>query len=103
MKIRYKKKALDDILETQRYISEALHNKKAAAQLTERVFREISQLSEYPFMGVPLNSKHDVDTDIRVLTVAKQLVFYRVISLWEIREKEFERLIRSKKILYRRK
>lgn len=80
MKIRYKKKALDDILETQRYISEALHNKKAAAQLTERVFREISQLSEYPFMGVPLNSKHDVDTDIRVLTVAKQLVFYRVIS-----------------------
>lgn len=80
MKIRYKKKALDDLQETQCYISETLHNKKAAGQLTERIFREISQLSEYPFMGVPLNSKYDVDTDIRVLTVAKHLVFYRVIS-----------------------
>lgn len=79
MKIRYKKTAIDDIQETRRYISEMLHNKKVAKQLTERIVREVSQLSEYPFMGVPLNSKCDVDTDIRVLVVAKQLVFYRVI------------------------
>lgn len=31
-------------------------------------------------MGVALDSKYEVDTDIRVLTVAKQLIFYRVIS-----------------------
>lgn len=80
MNIRYKKRAFEDLQETQRYISETLHNKRAAEQLTERVFREISQLSEYPFMGVPLNSKYDIETDIRVLTVAKQLVFYRVIT-----------------------
>lgn len=80
MKIRYKKKALEDIQETQRYISEQLHNKRAAKQLTERIFREISQLSEYPYMGVALDSKYEVDTDIRVLTVAKQLIFYRVVS-----------------------
>lgn len=79
MKVRYKKIALDDIQETQRYISEQLHNPKAAKQLTKRVFQEISQLSAYPYMGVALSSKYEVETDIRVLTVAKQLVFYRVI------------------------
>lgn len=79
MKILYKKTALTDMQETQRYISETLHNKKAARQLTERIVREVSQLSANPFMGVPLNSKYEVDSDIRVLIVAKQLVFYRVI------------------------
>lgn len=79
MKIRYKKTALDDIQETQRYISEQLHNQKAAKHLTQRIFREISQLSGYPYMGVALSSKYEVETDIRVLTVAKHLVFYRVI------------------------
>ena len=29
-------------------------------------------------MGTPLNSKFDVDTDLRFLVVSKQLVFYRV-------------------------
>lgn len=80
MKIIYKKTAIMDIQNTERYITEKLHNKKAARQLTERIVREISQLSANPFMGVMLNSKYDVDTDIRILIVAKQLVFYRVVE-----------------------
>ena len=78
MKIVYKKTAIDDIQKTQQYIAKELHNPKAAKSLTERIIREVSQLSENPYMGVPLNSKYDVDTDVRILIVAKQLVFYRV-------------------------
>lgn len=78
MRIVYKKTALNDIQRTQQYIAEELHNPKAAKSLTERIVREISQLSQNPYMGVLLNSKYDVDTDIRILIVAKQLVFYRV-------------------------
>ena len=78
MKIVYKKTALDDIQKTQQYIAKELHNPKAAKSLTERIIREVSQLSENPYMGVLLSSKYDVDTDIRILIVAKQLVFYRV-------------------------
>lgn len=80
MKIVYKKTAVDDIQQTQQYISKELHNPKAARNLTQRIIREISQLSQNPYMGVPLNSKYDVDTDIRILIVAKQLVFYRVVE-----------------------
>lgn len=80
MKIVYKKTAVDDIQQTQQYISKELHNPKAAKNLTERIIREISQLSPNPYMGVPLNGKYDVDTDIRILIVAKQLVFYRVVE-----------------------
>lgn len=78
MKITYKKTALDDIQQTQQYIAEELHNPKAAKSLTERIIREISLLSQNPYMGVPLSGNYEVDTDIRILIVAKQLVFYRV-------------------------
>lgn len=77
MKIVYKKTAIDDIQKTQQYIAKELHNPKAAKNLTARILREVSQLSQNPHMGVPLNSKYDVDTDIRILIVAKQLIFYR--------------------------
>lgn len=78
MRILYKKTALDDIQRTQQYIAKELHNPKAAENLTERIVREVSRLAKNPYMDVPLNSKYDVDTDIRILIVAKQLVFYRV-------------------------
>ena len=35
-------------------------------------------LADTPYMGTPLCSKYDVDTDLRFLVVAKHLVFYRV-------------------------
>lgn len=80
MKIAYKKTALNDIQQTQQYIAKELHSPKAAKSLTERIFHDISQLSQNPYMGVPLNSKYEVDTDIRILIVSKQLVFYRVVG-----------------------
>lgn len=84
MKIVYKKTALNDIQQTQQYIAKELHNPKAAKSLTERIIHDISQLSQNPYIGVPLNSKYEVDTDIRILIVAKQLVFYRVVKDYRV-------------------
>lgn len=78
MKILYKKTAIEDIQETERYISKELHNKQAAKKLTRMITQTISLLSANPYMGTPLNSKYDMETDIRFLIVSKHLIFYRV-------------------------
>lgn len=78
MRIFYKKTAIDDIRTTEQYISQELHNKKAALHLTRTVVKAISQLSSNPYMGTPLNSKYDLETGLRFLVVSKRLVFYRV-------------------------
>ena len=78
MRVLYKKTALDDIQETEQYITKELHNKTAAKKLTRMIVQTVSLLTANPYMGTPLNSKYEVDTDIRFLIVAKQLVFYRV-------------------------
>lgn len=78
MKILYKKTAIEDIQATERYISIELHNKQAAKKLTRMIAQTISLLSANPYMGTPLNSKYDIETDIRFLIVSKHLIFYRV-------------------------
>lgn len=78
MKIYYKKTAIDDIRETEQYIRQRLHNKKAALALTQRIVRAISQLSAQPYMGTPLGGKLGLETDLRFLVVSKRLIFYRV-------------------------
>ncbi len=78
MRIFYKKTAIDDIRETEQYIRQRLHNKKAALALTQRIARAISQLSDQPYMGTPLSSKLELETDLRFLVVSKRLIFYRV-------------------------
>lgn len=78
MKILYKKTAIEDIQATERYISKELHNKQAAKKLTRMIVQTISLLSANPYMGTPLNSKYDIETDIRFLIVSKHLIFYRV-------------------------
>lgn len=78
MKILYKKTAIEDIQETERYISKELHNKRAAKKLTRMIVQTISLLSANPYMGTPLNSKYDIETDIRFLIISKHLIFYRV-------------------------
>lgn len=78
MKILYKKTAIEDIQETERYISKELHNRQAARKLTRMIVQTISLLAENPYMGAALNGKYDVDTDLRFLIVSKHLIFYRV-------------------------
>lgn len=80
MKVLFKKTALDDMQATERYISETLGNGAAAKKLTRRVFDAIMLLEENPYMGTELCRKFAVETDLRFLVVAKQLVFYRVVE-----------------------
>ena len=80
MKIQYKKTALTDIQEAEWYVSEKLHNPSAAKKQTQKIVQAVSQLAQTPYMGTPLNSRYDVDTDMRYLVVSKHLIFYRVIG-----------------------
>ena len=60
MKVRYKRTAIEDIQETEHYIR--------------------SVLGENPYMGTPLSSRFEVETDLRYLLVSEQLIFYRVVE-----------------------
>ena len=80
MRIKFKKTAVEDMRATERYIREQLNNPSAAAKLTRRVYDAIMLLEDNPFMGTELCSRYAVDTDIRFLVVAKQIVFYRVVG-----------------------
>ena len=80
MKVLFKKTALDDMQATQRYISETLGNGAAAKKLTRRIYDAIMLLEDNPYMGTELSRKFAVETDLRFLVVAKQLVFYHVVE-----------------------
>lgn len=80
MKIRYKKTAIEDIQDTERYISNTLHNAEAAKKLTKRIAQAVTLLADNPYMGTPLNSRYEVDTDLRYLIVSNRLIFYRVVE-----------------------
>lgn len=80
MKIRYKKTAIEDIQETEQYIRTVLHNGTAAKKLTARIVQAVSLLRENPYMGTPLSSRFEVETDLRYLLVSEQLIFYRVVE-----------------------
>ncbi len=78
MKIKYKSTALRDIKQKEEYISTVLKNRPAAQKLTASILRGVSLLADNPRMGVPLNGKFDVESDLRFLIISKQLVFYRI-------------------------
>ena len=79
MKVRYKKTAIEDIRATEEYIRGVLRN-AAAGKLTGRITQAVSLLSENPCVGTPINSRFDVETDLRYLLVSDQLIFYRVVE-----------------------
>lgn len=78
MRIEYKETAIEDILETQRYVTCELRNEAAAVKLTAKIADAVSLLGDNLYMGTPLNTRYDIETDLRYLLVAKRLIFYRV-------------------------
>lgn len=80
MRIEYKGAALRDLQEKQEYVEKVLKNKAAARKLSSTILRAVSLLAEHPMMGTPLNSKYDIDSDLRFIVVSKQLVFYQVVD-----------------------
>ena len=77
MRIEYKRTALLDLRQTQDFIANTLKNKPAAQKLVSSVLHDVSLLAHNPRMGTALNSRFDVDSDLRFIVVSKQLVFYR--------------------------
>jgi len=80
MRIEYKSLALRDLAQKQNYISNELKNKSAAKKLTAAILRAVSQLAEHPHMGAPLNSRFEIESDLRFIVVAKQIVFYQIVE-----------------------
>ncbi len=80
MNITYKSLALRDIEGKRTYIADTLKNPAAAQKLVASILRAVSLLAENPKMGTMLNSKFEVDTDLRYIIVFKQLVFYRIVD-----------------------
>ena len=80
MRIEYKHAALLDLQQTRDYIAKTLKNKPAAQKLVSSVLHDISLLADNPRMGPALNSRFDVDSDLRFIVVAKQLVFYQIVD-----------------------
>lgn len=80
MRIVYKRIALLDLQRTRDYITNTLKNESAAQKLVTSVLHAVSLLSNHPMMGTALNSRYDVDSDIRFLVVSKQLVFYQIVD-----------------------
>ena len=80
MRIEYKRTALLDLQQTRDYIANTLKNKPAAQKLVSSVLHDISLLAHSPRMGTALNSRFDVDSDLRFIVVSKQLVFYQIVD-----------------------
>ncbi len=80
MKITYKSLTLRDIEEKRAYLTDTLKNPSAAQKLVTSILRAVSLLADNPRMGTLLNSRFEVDTDLRYIVVSKQLVFYRIVD-----------------------
>ena len=80
MRVLFKKTAIDDINASADYIADNLHNKAAAKELTEAIYRTAMMLTDSPYLGARLSGKYDVETDLRYLIVSKYLFFYRVVN-----------------------
>ena len=78
MKLIFKETAVDDILSSQRYIANQLHNPAAAEKLAYEIYNAALLICENPYMGARLSEKYELDTDMRYFTVARHLIFYRV-------------------------
>ncbi len=77
MKLQYRPAALEDIKSSADYIKNTLKNPGAANSLKTKILQGASLLKENPYMGMALSKKFDgLDTDIRFITVSRQLIFY---------------------------
>ena len=60
------------------HISKTLHNPKAANRITKNILDCCAHLKKHPLMGMSLDAKTGVDTDLRYLVCEQHLTMYRV-------------------------
>lgn len=78
MILRYTPEAIHDLQALRDYIGKTLRNPKAAARITQRILNDCGQLKHHPMLGISLEAKTGIPSDLRCLICEKWLAFYRV-------------------------
>ncbi len=82
MKLKYTPEAIADLQNTKAYISDVLHNPKAAKRITKQILDMCGSLKDHPNLGMSLKAKTDIDTDLKYLLCENLLAFYRIEGDW---------------------
>ncbi len=75
--IVFSPKAITDLKETKKYITEELQNEKAAINALNKIMNNIRILEKFPQSGASLTSIVDFNTDYRYLVCGNYTAFYR--------------------------
>ncbi len=78
MTVRYTPEAMNDLRETKGYIRKVLKNPKAATRITKAVLDACSQLKNHPQMGMSLEARTGIPSDLRYLICEKYIALYRI-------------------------
>lgn len=82
MKLKYTPEAIADLQKTQSYISNVLHNPKAAKKITKKILDLCGSLKGHPNPGMSLSAKTGAETDLKYLVCENHLAFYGVAGEW---------------------
>lgn len=80
MKVRFTPMALNDLKEIKDYIAFELSNQAAALSIVTNVYKDIMLLESMPNLGLDLQEKIGVKTDIKYLVSGKYVVFYEILD-----------------------
>ena len=72
--------AKQDLLEIKEYISNELDSPIAAKNVTDKIIKQISTLSDFPKIGTMLSSIINMETGYRFLVCGSHTAFYRYID-----------------------
>ena len=72
--------AKQDLLEIKEYISNELDSPIAARNVTYKIIKQISSLSDFPKIGTMLSSIINMETGYRFLVCGSYTAFYRYID-----------------------
>ena len=70
--------AQNDLIEIKSYIEKELLNPSAALATVSRITKKLRILQTYAYVGAPLSSIADIDSDYRFIVSGNYISFYRV-------------------------
>ena len=77
-KLRINPVAKKDLYDIKEYITKELDNPTAAINVVSNIIEDYEKLKEFPFLGVKLSSKIDIETNYRYLISGNYIVFYKI-------------------------
>ncbi len=78
MTIRYTPEAMNDLRKTKDYIRKVLKNPKAAARISRAILDSCARLKEHPELGMSLEARTGIASDLRYLICEKHIALYRI-------------------------